>query len=104
MRRTKVIRLVLLGGGVATMIAACGEDRAAQRRACEEARAALRPDAERICQRSVAGSGAGWFWLFGRTQPDTRVAAPAPGRPAATPAPSSRGGFGGTGSSFSSGG
>ena len=108
MKRTRVIRLVLLGGGVATMIAACGDDRAAQRRACEEARAALRPDAEQICQRSVAGSGggAGWLWMMGRSRPDTRVAAPAvpPGRPAAAPAPSNRGGFGGSAFSFSSGG
>jgi hypothetical protein len=96
MKRTKVIRLVLLGGGVATMIAACGDDRTALRRACEEARAQLRPDAAQICQRSTsATSGAGW--LFGRSyasRPDTR-------RTTQTAAPSTRGGFGGSASSRS---
>lgn len=104
MRRTKVLRLVLLGGGVATMLAACGDRREAQRRACQEARAALRADAEQICQRSVAQStgGSGGFLLFGRTRPDTRIAAPARGQPAAAAAPSSRGGFGLTGRSSGS--
>lgn len=74
MKRSKVIRLVLLGGGVATMLAACGDNRA-RREACEEARRQLRPDAEEICRRSASSSSSrsyfGPSWFAGRTRSDT---------------------------------
>ncbi len=94
MKRTKAIRLVLLGGGVAVMLAGCG-DNDARRRACEEARAQLRPDAEEICRRSSASSSRGFVgsgWMAGRTRTDTS-------RAAASTSSSSRGGFGSTASS-----
>ncbi|WP_270936715.1 hypothetical protein [Falsiroseomonas oryzae] len=95
MKRTKVIRLVLLGGGVAAMLASCGDSR--QREACERARAELRPDAEQICQRSSSSSRSSSYiggWTSGRTS-DSRSST-------AAPASSSRGGFGSSASSFSS--
>lgn len=101
MKRTKALRLVLLGGGVATMLAACGDDRA-RREACERARAELRPDAEEICRRSSSRTGSsaarGYFGpvIHGRTSPDTASAA-------TRTSTSSRGGFGSTSRSFSSG-
>lgn len=72
MKRSKVIRLVLLGGGVATMLAACGDDRA-RREACEEARRQLRPDAEELCRRSTTSSRSyfGPSWFAGRSRTDT---------------------------------
>ncbi|HEV7265987.1 MAG TPA: hypothetical protein VGN83_13870 [Falsiroseomonas sp.] len=95
-----MIRLVLLGGGVATMIAACGDDQA-RREACERARAELRPDAEQICRASTStrtGSSSRGFWgpvTYGRTRTDTSS-------PVARTSSSSRSGFGSTGSRSSS--
>ena len=95
MKRTKAIRLVLLGGGVAAMLAGCG-DNDARRRACEEARAQLRPDAEEICRRSTASSSSRGFvgsgWTAGRTRTDTS-------RAVTSTSSSSRSGFGSTASS-----
>ncbi|WP_372618123.1 hypothetical protein [Falsiroseomonas sp.] len=99
MKRSKVIRLVLLGGGVATMIAACGEDQS-RREACERARAELRPDAEQICQRSTrtGSTGARGYWgpvVYGRTRSD-------PSSSVTRTSSSSRSGFGSTGARSSS--
>jgi hypothetical protein len=94
-KRSKVIRLVLLGGGVATMIAACGDDQA-RREACERARAELRPDAEQICQRSTrtSSSSSRGYWgpvVYGRTGTDARSSV-------SRTSTSSRSGFGSTAS------
>jgi hypothetical protein len=101
MKRTKAIRLVLLGGGVAAMLAACG-DREDRRLACEKARAEMRPDAEEICRRSTTSSRGGYFssWGSGRTTTDTGSSTVS-GKSAA-PSTSSRGGFGSTASSVGS--
>ena len=91
-----MVRLVLLGGGVAAMLAACGDDR--RRAECERARAELRPDAEQICQRSRSsggayfGSSSGRSWLSGRSTSDAG---------SGTVSGTSRGGFGATASSGS---
>jgi hypothetical protein len=101
-KRTKALRLVLLGGGVATMLAACGNDEA-RARECALAKAQQRPDAEQICRRSTSSSTSsssssgryyGGPWFAGRTS----------GTPSGTAASSSssRGGFGSTGSSSGS--
>jgi hypothetical protein len=99
-KRTKALRLVLLGGGVATMLAACGNDEA-RARECALAKAQQRPDAEQICRRSTSSSSStsssgryyGGPWFAGRTS----------GTPSATaPSTSSRSGFGSTGSRSSS--
>jgi hypothetical protein len=96
-KRTKALRLVLLGGGVATMLAACGDDEA-QARACQEAKAAQRPDAEQICARSSSArssSGSrGYFGpvMYGRTRSTSSTV---------TRSSSSRGGFGSVGRSSS---
>ena len=102
MKRTKVIRLVLLGGGVATMMAACGDNRAREE-ACARAKAELRADAAEICRRSSSSStsrSSYWGgWSTGRTS------TAAAGVAASTlSSASSRGGFGSTARSFSSGG
>lgn len=91
MKRSRVIRLVLLGGGVAAMLAACGDDR--RRAECERARAELRPDAEAICARSTGSSRTsyGSSWIAGRTGSDA-------GSSTVTGSPS-RSGFGSTASS-----
>ena len=100
MKRTKALRLVLLGGGVATMLASCGDDRA-RREACERAKAEMRPDALQLCQRSSGRSGStssfgrsyiGSGWTSGRTTSTTDSAA---SRSSST----SRSGFGSTASS-----
>jgi hypothetical protein len=101
MKRTKALRLVLMGGGIAVMLAACG-DNDARRRECEQARAQLRPDAEQICARSSARSSStgsrGSSWFFGRSAGTSDG-----GRSSATStAPSSRGGFGSSASSSGS--
>jgi hypothetical protein len=100
-KRSKVIRLVLLGGGVATMIAACGDDRA-RREACEQARAELRPDAEQICRASTSSrsgsSSSRSYWgpvVYGRTRSDSSTVT-------TRTSSSSRSGFGSTGSRSSS--
>jgi len=74
MKRTRVLRLVLLGGGVATMVA-CDQKPAdgTYRYACEQARAQNAPNAAEICRRAATGdtgttssrSGFSSF-LFGR--------------------------------------
>jgi hypothetical protein len=98
MRRTKAIRLVLLGGGVAAMLAGCGQ-REDLARACVEAKAQMRADAEEICRRSAASAtsrGSSFTsggWARGRTATDVRPSAPSA---------SSRGGFGSTSRSVSS--
>jgi hypothetical protein len=101
-RRTKALRLVLLGGGVATMLAACGDDRA-RREACERAKAEMRPDAQQICQRSTSRSSSSGasrgYWgpvVYGRTAPSATSSV-------ARTSASSRSGFGSTSRSFSSG-
>jgi hypothetical protein len=69
-KRTKALRLVLLGGGVATMLAACGDDEA-KARACQEAKAAQRPDAAEICARSTSASSSRGYaapFMYGRTR------------------------------------
>jgi hypothetical protein len=69
MKRSRSIRLVLLGGGVMLGLAACGESE--QERLCRLARAENRPDAEQLCARSRAtssSSGGGYgSWYYGRT-------------------------------------
>jgi hypothetical protein len=101
MKRSKAIRLVLLGGGVAVMLAGCGQ-REDLARACLEAKAQLRPDAEEICRRSASSASSrgssfvGSGWSRGRTATDTRS-------PTTAPSTSSRGGFGSVGRSFGSG-
>jgi hypothetical protein len=93
MKRTKVLRLVLLGGGVVAMVAGCGEQQPRQpdqtlRFACEQARQQNLPNAAEICQRAStaqtstssgstyssgsgyrSGGGGGWWfpWFFGRS-------------------------------------
>lgn len=101
MKRTKAIRLVLLGGGVAAMLASCG-DNEARRLACEEARAQMRPDAEEICRRSASSSSRSsygtWGWMAGRTRGDTLSRSSGSSRSVGAPSSSSRGGFGSTAS------
>jgi hypothetical protein len=94
-KRSKAIRLVLLGGGTAVMLAACGDDRA-RREACERARAEMRPDAEQICRRSTSSRTGLGAWAYGRTAPRGDASA-------ATSSATSRGGFGSSARSFSSG-
>jgi hypothetical protein len=69
-KRTKALRLVLLGGGVATMLAACGDDQA-RALACQQAKEQLRADADEICRRSASSSrssSSGWSsWSSGRS-------------------------------------
>jgi hypothetical protein len=77
---------VLLGGGVAVMLASCG-DNESRARDCEKARAEMRPDAEQICRRSTSRSGSSWF--FGRSGPGSSGAVSTP-----TQSSSSRSGFG----------
>ena len=94
MKRSRVIRLVLLGGGMAAMLAACGDQR--RREDCERARAELRPDAEEICRRSSSyRSGGGGYYGFtaGRSRSDLG---------SSTVTGTSRGGFGSTASSAGS--
>jgi hypothetical protein len=94
MKRTKVLRLVLLGGGVVAMVAGCGEQQPRQsdqtlRFACEQAKQQNLPNAAEICQRASTaqtstssstgtsssgsgyrtGGGGGWWfpWFFGRS-------------------------------------
>jgi hypothetical protein len=83
------------------MLAACGDD-AARREACERAKAEMRPDAQQICQRSTSRSSSTSsrsYWgpvVYGRTAPSTTSSV-------ARTSASSRGGFGSTSRSFSSG-
>jgi len=84
MKRTRVLRLVLLGGGVVGMVAGCGEQSPRQndqtlRFACEQAKQQNLPSATEICQRAATAtssnsstsgtrSSVGWFpWFFGRS-------------------------------------
>jgi hypothetical protein len=98
MKRSKAIRLVLLGGGVAAMLAACGQ-REDLAQACIQAKAQMRADAEEICRRSAASAASrgssftSGGWSRGRT---------ATGSSAASTSTSSRGGFGSTSRSVSS--
>lgn len=118
MRMARTITLVLLGGGVmlggAAMLAGPGSGRENRQRACQEARATNRPDADQICAaaRTSGSSGSGHFagaWFAGRSG---RTAAGASGAALVSPdgfragatTVSSRGGFGATGRSFSSSG
>ncbi len=106
MKRTKAIRLVLLGGGVAAMLASCGERRDLAQ-ACIEAKAQMRPDAEEICRRSASNTARGGAyagsWLRGRSGgSDVRARTSSSTSRATAPSTSSRGGFGSTSRSFSS--
>lgn len=97
MKRSKAIRLVLLGGGVAAMLASCGERRDLAA-ACLEAKAQMRADAEEICRRSASNAARGGVyagsWLRGRSGGGDVAARAA--------SASSRGGFGATARSVSS--
>jgi hypothetical protein len=97
-KRTKALRLVLLGGGVAAVLAACGDDDS-RRRECERARAELRKDAEEVCRRSTTRSASGSSWFNGRTS-----AAAAGATSVADHGTSSRSGFGASASAHGSGG
>jgi hypothetical protein len=60
---------VLLGGGVTTLLAACGDDES-RAQECARARAEMRPNAEQICQRSTSRSSSYFSsrsWFSGRT-------------------------------------
>lgn len=67
MKRSRSIRLVLLGGGVMLGLAGCGES--ARDRECRLAREQNRPDAAQLCARSRASSSVGSFgsWYYGRS-------------------------------------
>ncbi|PWS36975.1 hypothetical protein DFH01_08825 [Falsiroseomonas bella] len=87
---------MLLGGGVATMLAACGDDEA-KARACQEAKAAQRPDAAEICARSTSATSSGSRgyaapFMYGRTRSSGS---------SVTRSSVSRGGFGSVGRSSS---
>jgi hypothetical protein len=120
-RRTRALRLVLLGTGVA-MVAACerqpprAQDQT-MRVACEQARAANAPNWREICERASTGystiasrSYFGIPWIMGRTgytsgRSTTTGGSWFSGRGSdsgsVSTAPSSRGGFGSTASSGS---
>jgi|GEM_PF-6825939 len=119
-RRTRVLRLVLLGSGVA-MVAACERQPRVQdqtlRVACEQARAANAPNWREVCQRAESSgstsSSRSYFgvpWFAGRTgytsgRSTTTGGSWFSGRGSdggsVSTAPSSRGGFGSTASSGS---
>lgn len=70
MKRSRSIRLVLLGGGVMLGLAGCGES--ARDRECRLAREQGRPDAAQLCARSQATSRGGSHgsygsWYYGRS-------------------------------------
>ncbi len=114
MMRARTITLVLVGGGLALgtagIVGAVSSNRARERE-CQEARAQGRPDAPQICARASSyrssggyyGSsssgyrgGSGGSWFFGRSSGATPAAFSSAGSV-------SRGGFGGSASSFSGG-
>lgn len=112
MKRSRSIRLVLLGGGVMLGLAGCGESE--RDRECRLAREQNRPDAAQLCARSQATSRSGGShgsygsWYYGRSggygqtyAGDNRSAFA--GRSAGT-STVSRAGFGSTGARASSGG
>ncbi len=118
MRMARTITLVLLGGGVmlggAAMLMGPGSSRENRQRACQEARAQNRADAEQICAaaRTYSSSGSGYHgssWFFGRsgrsagTTGGSALVASSGFRGGATSV-SSRGGFGSSSRSFSSSG
>lgn len=114
MKRSRSIRLVLLGGGVMLGLAGCGESE--RERECRLAREQNRPDAAQLCARSRAtsssSSGGGsrispGSWYYGRSGGygqtyggDNRSAFA--GRSGTSTV--SRAGFGSTGARASSGG
>ncbi len=108
MKRSRAITLVLLGGGVVLTLGGCGDPR---REECERARRELRPDAEQICAAAASSSsssyhrsGSSWFWgRSGGGGSSLRSVSFARSAGSAAVA-SSRGGFGGTASRFSSSG
>jgi hypothetical protein len=126
MRRTKTLRLVLLGGGLVAMAAGCGPqpprvNDQTQRFACEQAKAQNLPNAMEICRQAQASTGSGsrgFFgmpWIFGRTGYTGSSSgstggswfsgrSASPDRAAAGSSSSSRGGFGSTASSSRSSG
>jgi hypothetical protein len=94
MKRTKVLRLVLLGGGVVAMVAGCGDNSPPRndqtlRFACEQAKQQNLPNASEICQQAAtaqtssgssstthstgsgyrSSGGSSWLfpWFFGRS-------------------------------------
>ncbi len=105
MKRSRAITLVLLGGGVALGLGACGDSRHEE---CERARRELRPDAEQICARATSSShhrSGSSSWFFGRSgSSSARHSALAGnfGGGSSRVATSSRGGFGSIASRFSS--
>jgi hypothetical protein len=112
MKMARTITLVLLGGGVvlggATMLGGGSGNRDRQR-ACQDARATNRPDAEQICasaQSSSTRSGGGGSWFLGRTGTTTTgpSLAGASGFRGDSSGTSSRGGFGSTSRGFTSSG
>lgn len=118
MRMARTITLVLLGGGVmlggAAMLAGQGSGRENRQRACQDARAQNRPDAEQICAaaRTSYSSGSGYHgssWFLGRSGRSSAGTGGAAlvassGFRAAAAGTSARGGFGSSSRSFSSAG
>jgi hypothetical protein len=112
MKMARTVTLVLLGGGVviagATMLAS-GPSRSDRQRACTEARAQNRPDAEQICANAASSTRTGGgSWWYGRSGGGTSSRGPAlaggSGFRADTSGTSARGGFGSTSRGFTSSG
>lgn len=129
MKRTRVLRLVLLGGGLVAMTA-CGESSPPQanndqtrRFACEQAKQQNLPNAMEICSQVGTSSGSGtgsrtyhsssggWFpWFFGRSYSSSGSTytgswfsgRSSSGSASRSSSSSSRGGFGSTASSAGS--
>jgi hypothetical protein len=108
MKRTRVLRLVLLGGGVAAMVA-CDQKPAdgTYRYACEQARAQNAPNAAEICARAATShsSSTGYrsgfsSFLFGRSG-YSRGYDWSGSRDTSTTGTSRRSGFGSIASAFS---
>jgi hypothetical protein len=101
----RTITLVLLGGGVlvggAAMLAGPGTGRENRQRACQEARAQNRADADQICAaaRTTSSSGGhgGGLWLIGRSGRAEGALVAANGFRGGATTVSSRGGFGSSG-------
>lgn len=102
MRMARTITLVLLGGGVmlggAAMLTGPGTGRENRQRACQEARAQNRPDADQICAAARTSSSSGGhgaaLWFAGRSARSGGALVAADGFRSGVTAVSSRGGFG----------
>lgn len=131
MKRTRVLRLVLLGGGLVAMTA-CGDSSPrppqvndqTRRFACEQAKQQNLPNAQEICaqvgtsssstSRTYSSGGGSWFpWFFGRSYSPSgstysgswfsgRSSSSSGSSTSAGSSSSSRGGFGSTASSAGS--